>query len=153
RPPCAGSRPARSPQPGPGLRPQDARTPAIPSSTPIRGQRCYPVSPPYLDPCPRPRTARLMVSVSSVWQVTVTLEILVFVAGTAVSLSTSYLLITRLERIGERLGMSEALLGMVAALAADAPEITSAVTALALNQQQVGAGVIIGSNVFNLAAL
>jgi len=71
----------------------------------------------------------------------------------AVSLATSYLLVTRLERIGERLGLSEALLGMVAALAADAPEITSAVTALAHHQQKVGAGVIIGSNVFNLAAL
>jgi len=41
----------------------------------------------------------------------------------------------------------------VAALAADAPEITSAVSALAAHQQKVGAGVIIGSNVFNLAAL
>ena len=30
-----------------------------------------------------------------------------------------------LERVGERLGLSEALLGMVAALAAAAPEITS----------------------------
>jgi len=77
----------------------------------------------------------------------------VFFAGIAVSLGTSYLLVTRLERLGERLGLSEALLGVVAALAADAPEITSAVTALATHQQKVGAGVIIGSNVFNLAAL
>ena len=60
---------------------------------------------------------------------------------------------TRLERVGERLGLSEGLLGLVAALAADAPEITSAVTAVAHHQQRVGAGVIIGSNVFNLAAL
>jgi cation:H+ antiporter len=42
---------------------------------------------------------------------------------------------------------------MVAALAADAPEITSAVTALAGHQPNIGAGVVIGSNVFNLAAL
>ena len=49
--------------------------------------------------------------------------------------------------------MSEAWLGLVAALAADAPEITSAVTALARGQASVGAGVVIGSNVFNLAAL
>jgi len=42
---------------------------------------------------------------------------------------------------------------VVAALAADAPEITSAVTALASHQSKIGAGVIIGSNVFNLAAL
>ncbi len=83
----------------------------------------------------------------------VALQLLVFCLAAAVSLATSYLLVTRLERIGERLGLSEALLGMVAALAADAPEITSAVTALAQHQQKVGAGVIIGSNVFNLAAL
>src|ERR1035441_7793263 len=36
---------------------------------------------------------------------------------------------------------------------ADAPEITSAVTALAGHQSKIGAGVVIGSNVFNLAAL
>ena len=83
----------------------------------------------------------------------VALQFLVFGLAAAVSLATSYLLVTRLERIGERLGLSEALLGMVAALAADAPEITSAVTALAQHQQKVGAGIIIGSNVFNLAAL
>jgi cation:H+ antiporter len=85
--------------------------------------------------------------------VPVPVELLAFCLGTAASLATSYLLVTRLERIGDRLGLSEALLGMLAALAADAPEITSAVTALAQHQQKVGAGVIIGSNVFNLAAL
>ena len=60
---------------------------------------------------------------------------------------------TRLERVGERLGLSEALLGVLAALAADTPEITAAITALIHNQRAVGAGVVIGSNVFNLAAL
>jgi cation:H+ antiporter len=81
------------------------------------------------------------------------LAVAAFVVGAAVSLATSWLLVTRLERIGERLGMSEALLGMVAALAADAPEITAAVSALASHQQSTGAGVVLGSNVFNLAAL
>ena len=76
-----------------------------------------------------------------------------FFAAAAVSLVTSFLLVARLERVGERLGLSEALLGMVAALAADAPEITAAVTAVAHHEQRVGAGVILGSNVFNLAAL
>src|SRR5262249_53679976 len=83
----------------------------------------------------------------------VALATALFVAGTVVSLGTSYVLVTRLERIGEWLGLSEALLGMVAALAADAPEITSAVAALTSHQSKIGAGVIIGSNVFNLAAL
>jgi len=75
-----------------------------------------------------------------------------FVAGAVVSLGpvTSS---SPAGAIGERLGLSEALLGVIAALAADAPEITSAVTALASHQSKIGAGVIIGSNVFNLAAL
>ncbi len=60
---------------------------------------------------------------------------------------------SRLERVGERLGFSEALLGIVAALAADAPEVTAAFSAIAGHQQRLGAGVVIGSNVFNLAAL
>jgi cation:H+ antiporter len=76
-----------------------------------------------------------------------------FLAGALVSLITSFVLVARLERVGERLGLSEALLGMVAALAADAPEVTAAVTAVAHHEQRVGAGVVIGSNVFNLAAL
>jgi len=79
--------------------------------------------------------------------------LLLFVAGVAVSLSASWLLVSRLERLGERAGFSEAWLGLVAALAADAPEITSAVTALTRGQTSVGTGVVIGSNVFNLAAL
>lgn len=84
---------------------------------------------------------------------TTTLAIPAFLAGAAVSLLTSLVLVARLERVGERLGFSEALLGIVAALAADAPEITAAVTAIAQHQRRVGAGVILGSNVFNLAAL
>ena len=79
--------------------------------------------------------------------------ILLFCGGVLVSLTASWLLVSRLERLGERAGFSEAWLGLVAALAADAPEITSAVTALSRGQASVGAGVIIGSNVFNLAAL
>ncbi len=79
--------------------------------------------------------------------------LVLFVAGVAVSLAASWLLVSRLERLGERAGLSEAWLGLVAALAADAPEITAAVTALARGQASVGAGVVIGSNVFNLAAL
>jgi Ca2+/Na+ antiporter len=72
----------------------------------------------------------------------------VFVSAAAVSLATSWLLVTRLERIGGRIGLSEALLGMLAALAADAPEITASVTALAGHHARIGAGVVIGSNVF-----
>ncbi|HUC36172.1 MAG TPA: hypothetical protein VMR97_03520 [Acidimicrobiales bacterium] len=81
------------------------------------------------------------------------LDLVEFVIGALVSLVCSWLLVSRLERVGARLGFSEALLGVVAALAADAPEITSAVTALGHHQHEVGPGVVLGSNVFNLAAL
>jgi cation:H+ antiporter len=76
-----------------------------------------------------------------------------FLVAAIVSLCTSWVLVTRLERVAERFGLSEALLGVVAALAADAPEITSSVSALSQHQYTIGAGVVIGSNVFNLAAL
>ncbi len=76
-----------------------------------------------------------------------------FVLAAAVSIGASWVLVTRLERVGARLGLSEALLGMLAALAADTPEITAAVTALIRHDPHIGAGVVIGSNVFNLAAL
>jgi cation:H+ antiporter len=78
---------------------------------------------------------------------------LLFVLGAAVSVVASFRLVASLERIGTRLGITQALLGMLAALAGDAPEITAAVSALASHQGKIGAGVAIGSNVFNLAAL
>jgi cation:H+ antiporter len=81
------------------------------------------------------------------------LLILRFLGGAVISLAASWLLVSRLERVGARLGLSEALLGLLAALAADAPEITAAVTALVGHHARIGAGVAIGSNVFNLAAL
>jgi cation:H+ antiporter len=77
----------------------------------------------------------------------------IFATGVVVSLGASWMLVVRIERVGARLGLSEALLGMLAALAADAPEITAAVTALVRHDAHVGAGVVVGSNVFNLAAL
>jgi cation:H+ antiporter len=79
--------------------------------------------------------------------------VVLFALAAAVSLRTSWLLVSRLERVGARLGLTEALLGMLAALAADAPEITASISAMASHQSRVGAGVVVGSNVFNLAAL
>ncbi len=77
----------------------------------------------------------------------------VFLVAAVVSLVTSWMLVQRIERLGERFGMSEALLGLVAAVAADSPEITSSVSAVLGGQRSVGAGVVLGSNLFNLAAL
>jgi len=77
----------------------------------------------------------------------------VFAVSALVGLRASASLVVRLERLGERAGFTEAMLGLVAALCADAPEITASVTALVRGQRDVGAGVVLGSNVFNLAAL
>ena len=81
------------------------------------------------------------------------LSFVALVLGGLVSMGTSWVLVSRLERVGARFGLSEGLLGLVAALAADAPEITAAVASLLQHERTIGAGVVLGSNVFNLAAL
>jgi cation:H+ antiporter len=82
-----------------------------------------------------------------------TADVTTFVVGAAASLVASTLLASRIERVGGRLRISDALLGLVAALGADSPEITSSVSALRSGQHAIGIGVVLGSNVFNLAAL
>jgi cation:H+ antiporter len=77
----------------------------------------------------------------------------VFGPAVLVSLGASAILVTRLERLAGRFDLPEALLGLIVALAADAPEVTSAVSAVASGQRNIGTGVILGSNAFNLAAL
>ena len=78
---------------------------------------------------------------------------LVFIAGVVASLAASAVLVTRLERLGQRFGAPEAMLGLATALAADSPEISAALAAIAGGQRDVGVGVVLGSNVFNLAML
>lgn len=70
-----------------------------------------------------------------------------------VSLFASSLFVIALERVGARLSLSEAALGLLAALGADSPEITSSITALVHHQQGVSVSVVLGANIFNLAAL
>ncbi len=81
------------------------------------------------------------------------LTVVLFALATAAALAASHVLIIRLERIGARLALTEAALGVVAALAADMPEISTAVTALLQGQNDVGIGVVLGSNVAKLAML
>ena len=83
----------------------------------------------------------------------VPVALLLLVGAFAVTVTSSVVLARELDRIGERLGFSEALLGMVTAVGADAPEIASAVAAVAAGHEDTGVGVVVGSNVFNLAAL
>ena len=76
-----------------------------------------------------------------------------FLGSFAVSVAASVVLARQLDRIGVRLGMTEALVGIVTAIGADAPEISSAIAAVARGHEDTGVGVVLGSNIFNLAAL
>lgn len=84
---------------------------------------------------------------------TPTAAIPLFIASVALMLVASAVFARRLDRIGLRLGMPETLLGLLTALAADAPEISSAITALVSHEKSVAVGVVVGSNAFNLAAM
>src|SRR5665647_694365 len=71
----------------------------------------------------------------------------------ALMIISSFILGGSLAKLAMRFSLSGGLLGMIAALGADAPEISSAITALSVRQHDVGVGIIIGSNIFNLAVL
>src|SRR5213596_4354122 len=81
------------------------------------------------------------------------LLVLFFLGSLAVTLAAAAFFARRLDRVGLRLGLPETLLGLLTALAADAPEAASAIAALVKGAHGVGVGVILGSNVFNLAAM
>jgi len=76
-----------------------------------------------------------------------------FVLSVVAMLAAAALFADRLDHIGPRVGLPEALTGLVTALAADGPEISSALIALAQGEKRVSLGVVLGSNVFNLAAM
>jgi len=79
--------------------------------------------------------------------------LLVFAGGLAASLVASEFLVRGFGRLGRKLGLAAGLVGLLTALGADGPEISSAITALLSGAKDVGLGVILGSNLFNLATL
>jgi cation:H+ antiporter len=81
------------------------------------------------------------------------LALLAFLLGLALSLGASEVLVNALSRLGLNLGLSAGALGLLVALGADSPEISSSVVATLSGARDVGVGVILGSNLFNLAAL
>jgi cation:H+ antiporter len=76
-----------------------------------------------------------------------------FVVSLIATLYAAAVFAERLDRVGARLGLPEALLGLLTAAGADAPELASAIAALATGAKGVGFGVVVGSNVFNLGAM
>jgi cation:H+ antiporter len=76
-----------------------------------------------------------------------------FVVSLVATLYAAAVFAERLDHLGERLGLPEGLLGLLTALGADAPELSTAIAALATGAKAVGFGVVVGSNVFNLGAM
>jgi cation:H+ antiporter len=76
-----------------------------------------------------------------------------FVVSLVVTLAAARAFAGRLDRLGVHFDLPEALIGLLTALAADGPEISSALVALIKGAHGVGVGVLVGSNVFNLAAM
>lgn len=76
-----------------------------------------------------------------------------FLASLAVMLLAARLFARRLDRLGKRFGFPEALIGLLTALAADGPNVSSALYALIRGAHNVGVGLIIGSDAFQLAAM
>jgi cation:H+ antiporter len=81
------------------------------------------------------------------------LAVPLFLVSLLVTLAAARLFARRLDRLGVRFGFPEALIGLLTALAADGPEICSALFALIKGAHDVGVGVLVGSNGFNLAAM
>ncbi len=71
------------------------------------------------------------------------LAIVIFLLGLGLSLGATEVLVNGLGRLGGKLGLAAGLLGLLVALGADAPEISSAITALLSGAKDVGVGVIL----------
>ncbi len=76
-----------------------------------------------------------------------------FVSSLVVTLAAARVFARRLDRLGLRFGFPEPLIGLLTALAADGPEIATALVALIKGAHSVSVGVLVGSNAFNLAAM
>src|ERR1700758_2966577 len=81
------------------------------------------------------------------------LEGVYFVVSVIATLYAASVFADRLDHLGARLGLPEGILGLLTALGADAPELATAIAALAAGSTSGGFGGVVGSNVFNLAAM
>ena len=76
-----------------------------------------------------------------------------FLVSLVAMLYAARLFALRLDRLGLQLGLPEALLGLLTALAADSPEAASAISALLRGEHSVGVGVVVGASALNIATM
>src|ERR671923_2800372 len=79
--------------------------------------------------------------------------LLVFLVCLSATLISSEVLVRGLTVLGTKLKWTDGFLGLLTALGADAPEISAAIAALFAGAADLGRGVVLGSNLFNLAML
>lgn len=79
--------------------------------------------------------------------------ILIFLVCLFATLLSSEVLVRGLSVLGSHLNWTDGFLGLLTALGADSPEIASAIVALFVGAPDLGRGVVLGSNLFNLAML
>jgi cation:H+ antiporter len=89
-----------------------------------------------------------LASMSS-WRV----PLLVFGAALLVAVSGAAWFTRSLEDLSDRWQFSPGLLGLVSAVGANGPNYTASLTAFAGRQPLVGLGIIVGSNIYNLAII
>jgi cation:H+ antiporter len=70
-----------------------------------------------------------------------------------VTLAASEVLVRGVGRLAGNLGLLGGVVGLIVALCADSPEISSSVSAVASGSAATAAGIVFGSNVFNIAVL
>jgi len=81
------------------------------------------------------------------------LPLLAFVVALLVTLSGAAWFTRSLEQLSDRWQFSPGLLGLVGAVGANIPNYTASLTAFVDRQPLVGEGVIVGSNVYNVAII
>ena len=83
----------------------------------------------------------------------VALAVPLFAVALVVTLLAAATFARRLDRLGANYGLPEVSIGLLTAIAADGPEVCSALVALIKGAHDASVGVIVGSNTFNLAAM
>ena len=78
---------------------------------------------------------------------------MVFVVSIASTLYAAAVFAERLDHLGEALALPEGLLGLLTAAGADAPELATAIVALASGAHDTGFGVLVGASVLNIATM
>src|SRR5580658_11332774 len=79
--------------------------------------------------------------------------LVIAVLALGATLAASEFLVRGVGVLARNLGLLGGLVGLIVALGADSPEISSSISAVATGSASTAGGVVFGSNIFNLAIL